>query len=447
MNGFKFCDILNNSTFFTDLELSIVGMSSKLTPANAQILIQYIDWSAEQMMADPDFHGTMQRDTRFTADFSADTLKRGVCWNIAQGNQQWWKPFIRFDQDLTGKHGGRVLRTVDSNIALHFLNLDGKQTPESISNIQPKPRYQIAYVILVHMNLGNVATLIDALADPTAFIYLHVDLSAPESFHKEVRKLIKGRKHIALMPTSFTVSWGHVSLLWVELRAFFDLLDLIDFEYVINLSGSDYPLKSAKTIFNHLEKRPGSNWMWWANPPQWQYDQRLLNMYHCREFQGDSDKKCILTEQSHGYRTMDGLLQLFPHIYKTSQWVILHRSAVEYLRTSESGKLLLMHSEHTLIPDEMFFSTFFAASPFVDRTFRDPKRLMFWYGGSHPYDWTSENIDVIQEWASHFMWIRKVDLSKDPELKVALDNIRREDAMSNRTILKYRGGAGITPVD
>jgi hypothetical protein len=169
-------------------------------------------------------------------------------------------------------------------------------------------------------------------------------------------------------------------------------------------------------------------------------------MFHCREYYDGRDKKCAYFEP-YGQRSFDGYEQLFPHRYKTSQWVILHRSAVEYLRSSEAGKLLLMHSEHTQIPDEMFLSTFFAASPFVGRTFRDPKRLMFWYGGSHPYDWTNDDADVIRAWSDNFLWIRKVDHSNDPELKVVLDDIRREDKMSTQLVLKYQGGAGIIPVD
>jgi Core-2/I-Branching enzyme len=435
--------MLDNATFFSDLELNI-GRTSKLTPENARHLVAYIDLSSYQMLAHPDFQSNFQRETTITKDWSADTLKRGVCWNVAQGNLQWWKPYVNFNQDLNGKHGGRVIRTIDSEAALHFLNFEGKQTPEDIANIQSKHHYRIAYVVMVHWNTDNVAVLLDAISDPTVFIYLHVDLSAPESYHQEIRDIVKGRPNVALMPTSFAVTWSHVSIVWVEMRAFFDLLDLISFDYVVNLSGSDYPLKSADTIFRHLERRPGSNWMWWMDAIHGQMEWRILSMFHCR---GQWETKCVFGDLEYGARSFDGYQQLFPKIWKTSQWIILHRSSVEYLRSSEAGKLLLMHSEHTNIPDEYFFPTLFAATPLVERTYRDPKRLMVWTGELHPYEWKVEDAGVIKAWAKHFLWIRKVDLSTHPELKILLDDIRREDKMSNQMVVKYNEGRGVIPVD
>jgi hypothetical protein len=429
------------------VDIRIPGIEGTLNDQNAREFIDYIDWAAQQMLAHPEYQGYFQRETEYTKGVTTDSLKRGICWNVAQGNLLWWKPYVNFDQNLKDKYNGRVLRTIDATATFPFLNYDGNQIAHPLPNSTSKPHYRLAYVIMAHSNAENVAALIDALADPTVFIYLHVDLAADEAFHQEMRDLVKDRQHIYLMPNPLAVSWSHVSLIWVEIRAFFDLLDLINFEYVINLSGADYPLKSANTIYHHLEKRPGSNWIWWstAGKNTWELNHRWHNMFHCRDYRGSWEKRCIFTPEAHGYREFDGYTALFPHLYKTSQWLILHRSSVEYLRSSEAGKLLLMHSEHTLIPDEMFFSTFFAQTPFNSRTFRDPKRLMFWNGGSHPWEWTMPDEAVIRTWAKHFLWIRKVDVTANPELKGVLDDVRKKDKMSNRIVLKYKGG--IIPVD
>jgi hypothetical protein len=447
VGGFRFCDILDNSTFFTDVDIQIPGIEGTLNDQNARKFIEYIDWSAQQMLAHPEYQTYFQRETEYTKGVTTDSLKRGICWNVAQGNLLWWKPYVKFDQNLNDKYNGRVLRTIDATATFPFLNYDGNQIARPLPNSTSKPHYQLAYVVMVHSNAENVAALIDALADPTVFIYLHVDLVADEAFHQQMRDLVRNRYHIYLTPNPLSVSWSHVSLIWVEIRAFFDLLDLINFEYVINLSGADYPLKSANTIYRHLEKKPGSNWIWWSTGGKntWELNHRWHNMFHCREYRGAWERRCVFTPETHGYREFDGYTQLFPHLYKTSQWLILHRSSVEYLRSSEAGKLLLMHSEHTLMPDEMFFSTFFAQTPFNNRTFRDPKRLMFWNGGSHPWEWTMPDEAVIRTWAKHFLWIRKVDVTANSELKGVLDDVRKKDKMSNRIVLKYKGG--IIPVD
>jgi Core-2/I-Branching enzyme len=401
------------------------------------------------LLAHPEYQGNFQRESKFTDDFTADSLKRGICWNVAQGNLLWWKPYVKFTQNLEGKYAGRVLRTIHSNSAFPFLNYDRNHPNHPIVSPSEKPHYRLAYIVMVHQDAENVEALLDALEDPTVFIYLHVDLSSPQSFHQVISNLVKDRENIAIMPNPFAITWSHISMLWVEIRAFFDLLDLISFDYVINLSGSDYPLKSAKTIFDHLERKPQSNWLWWkadGSKTIGDLETRFLPMYHCREYGGDWKNRCLMQPwEPKGQREFTGYSDLFPQLFKTSQWMILHRSTVEYLRTSEAGKLFLMHSEHTAIPDEMFFATLLATTPFNGRTFRDPKRLMFWNGGSHPYVWTGENKGVIKAWEKHFLWIRKVDVTRDQQLKGLLDDIRQEDKMSNRIVLKYK--EGIIPVD
>jgi hypothetical protein len=448
VHNFHFCDILEGATFFTDLELDAAGLRGTLSPTNAHSFAQHIDWTAQQVMAHPDFQKNFQRSTKFSDSYTANSLKRGVCWNVAQGNLQYWRPYVKVKQNLEGKSAGRILRTIDENVALPFLNYDGKSGHPPLIDANIKRHYRLAYVLMVHENPANVAALLDALADPTVFVYIHVDLNAPKSFHQEIQELVKNRRDVAVMPNPFSVIWGHISLIWTEIRAFFDLLDLISFDYVINLSGADYPLKSANTIYEHLQKKPNSNWVWWRNDGRKitaELEWRFYNMYHCQP-DGEEDGKCqYYPVLSQGYREFNGYADIFPQLYKTSQWMILHRSAIEDLRSSETARLLLMHSEHTLMPDEMFFATYLSSSSLKTQTYRDPKRLMYWFGGSHPYDWTGNDGDMIRDWESHFLYIRKVDVVNDSKLKNLLDDVRQNDVMSDRMVLRYK--EGIVPVD
>ena len=105
----------------------------------------------------------------------------------------------------------------------------------------------------------------------------------------------------------------------------------------------------------------------------------------------------------------------------------------------------MIWAENTLIPDEMILATLFASSPFVSKTYKDPKRLMRWLGNPHPESWWYEDKDDIYKWQKHFLWIRKVDLMEDPELKRILDEIRQVDEMSEDIVAPYADG--IIPVD
>jgi hypothetical protein len=201
-----------------------------------------------------------------------------MCFSLTQGFTYGddWPSLVKQRRWEEKEYAGRLVRTLDPQNAIPFLNYIPTQTP-----IQKK-HYNLAYAIMVHDNPPQLEALLNALAHPTVFIYIHIDYTALESFKTIIHKMAQNRTNIAIMPTSFAISWSHISLLWVEIRAFFDLLDLISFDYVINLSGSDYPIKSAITIYQHLQRRPGSNWIYWNDGGHLrQTDYRLDNMFHC----------------------------------------------------------------------------------------------------------------------------------------------------------------------
>ena len=240
--------------------------------------------------------------------------------------------------------------------------------------------------------------------------------------------------------------WAHVSMVWVQLQAYFDLLDMIDFEYVINLSGADYPLKTPSVMSKALKRLPGYNWVWWSDDPQ-ENTLRLEFLWHCRDQPGVVDGRCTYTDQVEGYRAF--LLQdLFPVQYKSSQWMILTKQTVEYLRSSESLRLLLLWSEHSSTPDETFMTAVLASSPFRTRTLRDPKRLMKWNHEAHPHTWTAKDEELIRSNADAFFFIRKVDTDSDIELKWILDDVRSEGRIAEPLVHKYQPHIdGIVPVD
>jgi hypothetical protein len=414
---------LENSTFFTDLPLELPSGATVLNHDTVSQVVDYIDHATQELMESSSWDADFQRRTQYTENIITDPLQRGICFTVAQGtlDHDVWRSFV--------PEGTRILRTIDADVALPFLNYNGKS---SLS----KPRYNLAYIIVVHDNLGNVLALISALDDPSVFIYVHIDMSAPKSFREALQNVANTRTNVVVMPTAFSVTWGHITVLWAQLRAFFDLLDLVDFEYVINLSGSDYPIKSPQSIYHHLQLRPGNNWLWWEDDPE--VHSRMEGMFHCGQ---TGTTRCTPEPFEWGFRSWDCLADIFPVRYKSSQWVILHHSAVKYLRDSESGKLLMMWAEHTMVPDEMILGTFFASSPFARRIIPDAKRLMWWDGsGRHPHDFWHGDASMI-DWAQiYFMWIRKVDVTRDHQLRQMLDGFRAEDTMSARAFTPYTDG-------
>jgi hypothetical protein len=49
--------------------------------------------------------------------------------------------------------------------------------------------------------------------------------------------------------------WGHISLVWMQLSGFWELLDIADWDYVINLSAFDFPLRKTPEIHQFLKSK------------------------------------------------------------------------------------------------------------------------------------------------------------------------------------------------
>lgn len=380
-----------------------------------------------------------------------------MCFSLVQGYPEGSQDFPSLQSRQKGNlnsNQGRLLRSLDAQLTFPFLNFDGiDKVPYPPALVRGQKRhFKIAYVVMIHEKPENVAALVDALLDNEdegdVFVYLHLDYGKDfwltYGFLQEVLKVTRERTNLKIMETRFPISKGHISILWAQLRAFFDLLDMITFDYVVNLSGSDYPLKKGKVIWEHLERRPGGNWIYW-NDGGGQIEYRLDRMFHCLGTRKGDDISCALDQTPREHRSWSGISDLFRNRYKGSQWVILHSSAVSYLRSSPRTKLLLTWSEHTLFPEEMFLPIFFAASPFVNKTYRDPKRLIRWNEGLQPVDWTAGNKWDIEYWQKYFFWIRRVDVVKDGELKGLLDGIREKGEMWEGAVADFKWG--VLPVN
>ncbi|KAJ3295422.1 hypothetical protein HK104_002685 [Borealophlyctis nickersoniae] len=245
-----------------------------------------------------------------------------------------------------------------------------KAAPSSIPG--PRRTYKLAYLFLVHEIAGfkQLETLIDILDDGTAILLIHVD-SRSSDLHLLVSDLLQTREktlhngskgNIHLTKHRAAGAWGHISLVYAQLLGFFELRDLADWDFVINLSNYEWPLASNAEILRTLEKHGKKSWIeYWV-------ETNMKHNHHHPEFG--------LTNRP------------FPNwtIYKHHQWMILTREAVDFLRSDHDALFMLAFMEHTYIPDESFFATVLLNSRLKNEIINDSKRyLRFDHPGApHP---------------------------------------------------------------
>ena len=151
-----------------------------------------------------------------------------------------------------------------------------KEVPSTIPGSRRK--YKIAYLILVQeiQGLQQLKMLLDIIDDGEAIILIHVE-KGQDQLHKTIAELIREKEsklrevgNVFIAKYRFKNIFKHISLVYTYLSGFFELLDLADWDYVINLSNYDWPLRRNAELHRILDLNPGSSYIdfWSSSGPQ-----------------------------------------------------------------------------------------------------------------------------------------------------------------------------------
>lgn len=176
--------------------------------------------------------------------------------------------------------------------------------------------------------------------------YLHRKLSALEQL-----------PNIKLASSRYSTIWGGASLLKMLLAAMKDFIALgWKWDFVINLSESDFPIKSLEELENFLSANKGLNFV----------------KSHGREVQRFIKKqgldKTFIECDTHMWRVGERKLPRGIVIDGGSDWIALSPEFVSYV-VGKKDKLLTgldVIFQHTLLPAESFFHTALRNSQFCD---------------------------------------------------------------------------------
>ncbi|XP_058802558.1 xylosyltransferase oxt isoform X3 [Phymastichus coffea] len=222
---------------------------------------------------------------------------------------------------------------------------------------------KIAYLLTVNgRGSRQVRRLINILYDPSHLFYIHVD-ARQDYMYREMLELERKCKRkniiVAKGPELRHASiWGGASLLTTFLTSARQmLLYSKDWDFLVNLSESDYPIKTNERVVEFLTWNRGMNFV----------------KSHGREVQRFLTKqgldKTFVECEARMWRVGDRKLPNGIQIDGGSDWVALSRDFVEYVSQSEPDPLiagLLEIFRYTLLPAESFFHTALRNSRFCD---------------------------------------------------------------------------------
>ena len=141
----------------------------------------------------------------------------------------------------------------------------------------------------------------------------------------------------------------------------------IDWDYFINLSGQDFPLRSQKMIREFLIHNKGRNFIKIANQKKKRPDTMNRIDYY---FEETEDK---VSQQKFRRKYLD---KVTPYI--GGQWMMLTRDCCSFICNSTEVKKFEDYYKNTLIADEAFFQTVLMNTSYRGILIDDDRRAIVW---------------------------------------------------------------------
>nr|KAG5714701.1 hypothetical protein BaRGS_000189 [Batillaria attramentaria] len=242
--------------------------------------------------------------------------------------------------------------------------------PLTTANPQPRSK-QVKIVFVLTLNgrqVRQVVRLLRTIYHPHHYYFIHVD-SRQEFMFRELLPL-EQLKNVMLTRRRFATIWGGASLLQAHLSFLKELFEKSDWhwDYYINLSESDYPIKTISDLTNYLTAYKGLTFLksHGKDTPRFIKKQGLdQTFYECENHLWRIGRRPL----PNGIRVDGG-----------SDWICLYRDFARYIATKDDELLQGLSSfyKYTLLPAESFFHTTLQNSEFCAQSVDNNLHLTNW---------------------------------------------------------------------
>jgi hypothetical protein len=268
---------------------------------------------------------------------------------------------------------------------------------------------KIAYFIMLHDNFPQLRWLLNAIYTYDDLFLIHIDKKSSPSFFNQVHEYAVTRPNIEFLPSHNVTRFGW-SVVNTELRAIRALVSSKrEWEYLINLSGRDYPIKSIDAIKTKLSLESPNN---------------FIEVIPRNEMaKGDPHLERRLSFEMFHTVVKTPTWLAFPKIadikYKGSAWFMITRDFCEWLLSNRLTAQIGAAVKYWWNPDELFFQALVMNSPYRNTLTEHYGREIIWPGGTaSPKTLTMEDYERLS--ASPALFARKFDEAVDRQILVSL---------------------------
>lgn len=233
------------------------------------------------------------------------------------------------------------------------------------TDLHSTPQVTIAYFIMIHHRPDSFKEMFQKIYTRDQFYLIHIDRKAKAEFTEEIQLYLIHFPNVYILESMNIVSGGF-SMIQAELNAMEYLLNVShDWDYFINLSGEDSPLKSQNIIRQFLTVNNGRNYLFY-------YDQKFYRPDTLQRIQNH------FTELTHKISSFiykrEFMKEVIPYI--GGKWFILTRETCVFLTNNKRVMDFEDYYLHTLLPAESFFQTVLLNTAFSDIIVNDDKRAV-----------------------------------------------------------------------
>jgi hypothetical protein len=306
-------------------------------------------------------------------------------------------------------------------------------------------RVRIAYIISAYKYPEFLARLVSRLNIEAAAFFVHVDKNTGDDVFRQMTGLLGGFANVRFV-RRHRCHWGDFGHVQATLEAIGEIgRSGILYDYVILLTGQDYPIKSNRQIAAFLRDHAGQSFLHHFSLPHpiWKNDRGGLDriaywhfLVSNRRFafpQPRTFRSPILSRLWSASITLFPAERRFPAGFQPfcgSGYWCLTGECVDYLyHFVQRQREFVRFFKYVHIPDEIFFHTVLLNSPLKDRVVNDDLRYAHWptADSASPAILQEDDFERIVTVKPTSLFARKFDMTVDTEILELIDRRLLDD--------------------
>jgi hypothetical protein len=247
---------------------------------------------------------------------------------------------------------------------------------------------KIAYLITAYNNPAHLERLLRAIVTPRSAAYVHIDAKFDLAPFARIRL-----DRVHFVKPRIAVYWGEFTMVEAVLRLMESALSSAQrFDYLVLISGTDYPIRPIEEFEAFLAANAGTQFMNIVKMPDEAVSKPLARLRHYKVLSGNPlaipiklvRRTLIRLRLLPAQRSFEAALQ-GRQPYAGSTWWALTREACEYILEFVARETTFVRFyRHTWFPDEGMIHTIIGNSPFAARMRRNFTYTDWTAKGSHP---------------------------------------------------------------